>query len=348
MKIKLRLACRLLQTLVLPIAMIEMASVQNTRGQSCDVGGNFENKAVTTNKSKCGFTEFPCQVSSPPKYYLKKITQWNSSWDWSSSDGGSSGLDNTSRVNTYDHMSCSESSYSTEGGNDGSRAYSCTTTVNASGTTTTGDCFLSGAVAGIYGPLSVECRFAASKGQGSYSTNGACSSTATSSGEQGTYSNPGGSGDVNKNATWNLCSEYTDSMLRGDMLSLLPAYPTDPADWNVCGDSCGSAFYNLTSDHVTASGGKFKYHVHILPCPHDVKLLVEWDEVTIYANSGQPPSKKHIKEKVSGNGDPNGLYTSEREVGVPTAECTIDEENLQVTLDPSGSGGGGPGSGGGS
>lgn len=341
MNTKLRPACCLLQILVLPIAMIEMASVQNTRGQSCGVGGNFENKAVTASKSKCGFPEFDCQVSSPPKYYLKQVSQGNASWDVSSSSGSSSSSDYSSEIVTYDHMSRLESSYFAESGvNSEYGAYSCTTTTTTNNdTTSTGDCSYLDGFWGTYAGLKFNCiRW------GSFSTNGDCSSTAKSYGEQGSATLPTFSCDVQSSGSSKLCSEYTDSMLRGDMISLLPAaYPTD---WTVSGNSCGSASYNLTSDHFTASGGKFKYRVHIIPCVLNEKYLVEWDEVTAYANSGQPPSIKHMKEKVTGNGDPNGLYTSEREVGVPAAECTIDEENLQVTLDPSGSGGGGPGGGG--
>jgi hypothetical protein len=140
------------------------------------------------------------------------------------------------------------------------------------------------------------------------------------------------------NTTYILDNEYTDLMLRGDAMSLMPAYPKKlDGSFRWANNANSSAYYHLTADHYTASAGKMKYRFHVTDCVKDEIYLVKWWQITVPDNVYTVTSYELLEEKVTGNGDPvNGVYTSEREVGPPAAPSTIYETGWTVTVAPKG------------
>ncbi len=121
-----------------------------------------------------------------------------------------------------------------------------------------------------------------------------------------------------------LSDEYTDEMLRQYTTHCIPLYS---GTW-IAGS--GVAFYNLSSDHTTASCGKMKYRLHITDCVPRENYKVKWYEVTVYQGS-LVPSVTRKEARVTGSDDPvAGVYTPETEVQVPSTPSTIFETSPRV------------------
>jgi hypothetical protein len=134
-------------------------------------------------------------------------------------------------------------------------------------------------------------------------------------------------GDYYLKNTWTLEDEYTDGMLRQDMMSLIPAYPTD---WSA---GSGSAFYNMTSDHLSCSGGKMKYRVHVTDCVPRENYLVTWWEITVSLPAGIVSSISKKTETLTGSDDPvNGVEGQVHEVDVPSNPSSIYETTPTVKV----------------
>ena len=138
-----------------------------------------------------------------------------------------------------------------------------------------------------------------------------------------------------------LSKEYTDAMLRSGIISLLPPYPSD---W---GRGGGSAFYSLNASHSNGCGGKMKYRFFMCGQNSSQKgqqFKLEWKEITTFPD-GSPSKTTRMSEVLTGDGNPDGMYSSEHEVGVPDVPCSIQESG-DAKITPIPGGGGGPGGGG--
>jgi len=124
-----------------------------------------------------------------------------------------------------------------------------------------------------------------------------------------------------------LSKEYTDQMLRAKMIGGLPPYPTDYSEGS------GQAFYSLSDNHSSCSGGKMKYKFFLCGFASSQKgqqFKLQWNEVT--AIPGQATNSiAPMSETVTGDGDPDGMWSSVHEVQVPTSPCTITETDASVT-----------------
>lgn len=137
--------------------------------------------------------------------------------------------------------------------------------------------------------------------------------------------------------THTLENEYTDFMLREDIRSLLPPYPTN---WN---SGSASAYFSLDETHVYGAGAKMRYRFKIPSSEKDTTYKIEWDEVTTYPDGSV--SAVAMSEELEGTGDPvNPVYGSEHEIDVPSVPCTKTVDNVKVSVVPNAPGT--PGSGG--
>jgi hypothetical protein len=62
-----------------------------------------------------------------------------------------------------------------------------------------------------------------------------------------------------------------------------------------------------------------------------VQFRLDWQEITIFPTTTNPPSITKMHEILTGNGDPNGMYSLVHDVGVPQKECFITETGASVT-----------------
>jgi hypothetical protein len=136
---------------------------------------------------------------------------------------------------------------------------------------------------------------------------------------------------LKETSTTTLSHEYTDNMLINNMKSAVNS-SFSAAQWMTnYADSFGSAFYDLSSDHASVSGGKMQYYFHISDCQPNTSYLVTWDQVTTYTD-GSANSVQHMQEDVEGSGDPvNGVDSSTYTVDVPGVNCIITVDNVSVT-----------------
>jgi hypothetical protein len=129
-----------------------------------------------------------------------------------------------------------------------------------------------------------------------------------------------------------LSSEYTDTMLRAEMMSMIPA---TFGGWLTASGAFTSAYYGLDGNHVNASGLRSQYYFHISDCQPHTSYFVLWDEVTTYSESGQPPLVKHRSEEVESNGDPvAGTDSSMHTAEVPVTPGEVTEANIRVVYAP--------------
>jgi hypothetical protein len=318
------------QFLELAVLLLTVTMVETAYGDCAAITPEYMNS--TAGMSKCGFTEFPCQISTPPKYYLVETVENNANASVSGSPGDNLALDTTTTTTAYPTNACSQTN--TYAGSASDSASSCSgTIIDPIAGTWSDPC-----VAYPIAETAFFVNLAYTEGGGS--TNETCSSTSDVFTETGSWTYGTGSVSGSATSTSTLSTEFTDGMLYGYVVALLPPYQ---AYWTI---GVSSAFYTLSSDHTSAAGGKMKYRFHITDCIQNQKYLVTWDEITTYPNSNQTPVVSHLKEKLTGNGDMTvGVYTNPREKDVPATPSTITIANWSVTYDSSGSGGG-PGSGG--
>ena len=74
------------------------------------------------------------------------------------------------------------------------------------------------------------------------------------------------------------------------------------------------------------------------------QFKLEWKEITTFPD-GSPSKTTRMSEVLTGDGNPDGMYSSEHEVGVPDVPCSIQESG-DAKITPIPGGGGGPGGGG--
>ena len=139
-----------------------------------------------------------------------------------------------------------------------------------------------------------------------------------------------------------LSELFTEVMLRNCIVSLMPAWPTN---W---GAGTGTAFYQLSGDHVCGSGGQMRYQLKVPNSAAKTLYTLEWQEVT------QPSGSTNIMystqdENIHGTGDPvNPAAGKVHFVQMPTSQCTIYESApsvIRVTSDDGGGSGGASGGG---
>ncbi len=135
-----------------------------------------------------------------------------------------------------------------------------------------------------------------------------------------------------------LTNEFTDSDLRADIIAHLPAYQ----GWAA---GAGTAFFTLTEDHITGTGGSMKYRFRLPATQRDVTYRISWDLVSRYPNG--TTSVSGDSEEVEGNG--GEMFVGERTEDVPEEPSVVTIENVSIEIvdDDGGAGGGGGGSGGG-
>ena len=297
----------------------------------------IQNQSSSAGKCKCGFTEF-CDPSTPPKYYLVSSGEASGSWDSSDACGDSetSSYDVTATI-TCDRMACTNAYVASGSCNyDWSTPlgdYSCSATVIG--------CGPNGAYLGGWGvgwsdgeDCAANADYEATQNWMSDETDCAntCSSTVYSISCSASFTSETGcmtAGEVSGDFTQTLSSEYTDDMVRADVMSLLPAYP---AGWS---DGSGSAFWFWDgADHICARGGKMQYRFWLCPqYGQGQTYKISWNEITTYANGTESISPK--SEDVTTSGSPAGTYSSTHTVDVPQAECSFMEGDVTQTVEDS-------------
>ena len=293
----------------------------------------IQNVSVSASQSKCGWTG--CVTNSPPVYYLINTytesvsaseTEYNSGAGSPVSDDKKCSL-TEKHIQTENPTNCtssdswsgtanySDNQYPTEGGS--LYAYGGSIT-NAS----TGD----------WDPGGFEAALLCEDFSADFlSVTDTPICTATTSGDDTTAgSETEGIGTFTSKTLTGLSKEYTDTMLRGLMMSELPAYSTN---WSEGG---GTAFYSLSCDHVNAAGGKMKYRFFLCSLASSQKgqsFKIKWKEVTTYpsdcSGSNSPPSIVKKTQTVTADGNPNGMYTPEMEVDVPATPSSITETDIR-------------------
>jgi hypothetical protein len=305
--------CKMLLVVVAVICPWEHAAAQCY----CEM----ENMSVSTNKSKPGYGELCSQISTPAKYYLTKIQTIKYYYHSGYCDGTPPNHDeckreetdkyNTVEIDTVNSLTGAPNSPSYSGnaslketgGNCGSdEDYTATLNNDDSWSDEIGDEL--GAIVSSISPYLVNTKCSATQKTDEYHASDVIQ-TCDASTEDVVF-------------TTKLSSEYTDGMLRGDMITLLPNYP---AGWS---GGTGRAFYSLSADHFTASGGKMKYRVKVPNSVKDQRYLIKWDEVTTYSDGTS--SSEHKQETITGTGDPvTPAYGSTHEVQVPATPSSIYE-----------------------
>ena len=160
---------------------------------------------------------------------------------------------------------------------------------------------------------------------GTLTTGGDTTETSQTTNWSGNYSYEGTTGETTGSDSITVSSLFTDEMLQGFIISSMPPYPTS---WTSGG---GTAFWRLDENDGCGAAGKMKYRFYLTATQLHQTYEIKWHEVTIYPNG--TASSHSMSEEVPGNGDPvNGVYSSIREVAVPTAECSISEVYDSVTV----------------
>jgi hypothetical protein len=132
---------------------------------------------------------------------------------------------------------------------------------------------------------------------------------------------------------------FTDEMLRGCIMTLMPSWPTN---WS---GGTGYAFYTLSQGHGCGSGGQMKYQLLVPDSKAHTLYTLQWQEVTMYPDTTNVTSTT-LEEGVPGTGDPvNPAPGIIHFVPMPKSPSTIYETAptvIRVTSDGSGGGGGPP------
>jgi hypothetical protein len=322
--------------MVLCVMTIVMAFPKNVRATCVPA---IENVSVSASKSKCGFIN-SCQ-SGPPVYYLiNTYVQSVSATELSANCANNPPITAQQKYNlteqevqTMNPMTCTSSAYWSGTAQFSQKGtlynYSYSGSLSSSGVWDAG-----GGAANTAGALLLNSL--ALSGVPSQSTN-ICNSSTYGSTASGSFFNPtggGGSGDCPTsgnmaNSSLNgLSEEYTDGMLRANMMAALPAYSTNWAPGS------GVAFYNLSADHNSCSGGRMEYRFYV--CSDDnmknTQYEVKWKQVTTYPGPGQTPSREDMSESYTGDGNPQGQYLSVHQVSVPAAPSSITETEATLTV----------------
>jgi hypothetical protein len=355
--------------LALPVLML----AEKSQAQCSTAPVEIISSSATTNK--CGWPEWPCQVSCPPKYYLMSTYAASASSTYVYVNGGPSlgwlvGIDpynyNEIDVSTMDRQSRSPTTvYS------GTAAYIANGYTNGvfsglwiqeNGSITnssTGEWDAGGGNAIFDGSEDLDSEYYLySQGECQIMITTNCTSTTYGTVASGSYA---GDPDYENQSAFTLVStsltglshEYTDKMLYDDMIGGLPAYP----DWTNANG--GDAHYSIDCDHYACSGSKMKYRFVLCSEDNSVKdqdYLLKWSQTTTYPTNScacfpnttnQPPETDWLQQVVHSDGDPHIKYVELPEVEVPGSPCTITESSATVTPIPKGGGGGGgPGGGG--
>ncbi len=139
--------------------------------------------------------------------------------------------------------------------------------------------------------------------------------------------------------------EYTDAMLREDLLQIMPPYPTE---WTPGSGVAYWIVYPVEDSHgitVYGAGGRMQYRIVLLDTEKDVTYEVQWDEVTTYPD-GTPSRRESKVAQVRGTGDPNNPPFVQEELDVPKEQCykSVDYNSIKIReiFEPGDSSGGGP------
>jgi hypothetical protein len=312
-----------------------MALTQRAEAQCAQV--NIDTLFAGAGKTKCGYSEnTTCGSYNPNNRYLKSTAISTAYVVYSAYTQGSyfeteNGFYETTSISTYDPA------------NNCAFITTCTGSAQANKIVIyDGDPGDTSSDFNYSGTLSSDCNTWSDGGSAIATVNSWIGSvsptstpcTATTSGIDSSGSSSGSSDygyyndSYDENNTTTLGSLYTDAMLRSYLLAAIPSYPST---WAANANS--SAYYTLTSDHLTAAGGRMKYRFHLTAYTVNFSYRVTWDQVTTYPNNSPAPSVQHMQEEIQGNGDPvNGTYGSVHEVDVPGTPSTITEANVNVTL----------------
>lgn len=356
---------------------------------SCDPSIDIETVSVGNGLGNCGFVNVGCDGTLVPTcYYLKTEEKTSFSFNMGNelytyvaggfdSDGHpilgafvSSSVENLSgtlaeiTVTTTDPFTCATTT--TYSGHVKSTRGADTITADMDATTGAWD---DGGTAA--GHMSADDGTAYSDYDSGYITGSfGCSSTATaivSTGLSGagayviTNASPGGSIDTVLHNHGGQHQDpdvityqfpYTDHLLRGNMMSLIGAYPTSSDGtlaWALGVNT--SAYYHLTKSGIdhSVTGRKMMYRFRISGgCDPKRTYLVKWQVVT--ASDGSPPAIVDCGPvKVTPGADPDQPFFLEGgEFAVPTSPGTKYVQNWTMTLAPPetpGSGGPSPGGG---
>jgi hypothetical protein len=327
---------------------------QSAHAQCANVQAVYQ--TASANAQKCGFAELCC-ASTPPKYYLQSqdiVTDYGGgdedyAWAGTLTMFIPTGNYDTTTTTTYNYLSCAtQVTYSgtctyqeiddfieAPGPPDPSPAtinYSATRNSTGTWIETDGgyaieyaDDIIDPDEYGYSGWLTgEECTSGATTNSVSLTSQTLCTAGFGAYGE--------GSWSSKQTETTILTSEFTDPMLRGKMMSLIPA---TFGGWMNATGAFASAFYSLDINHFNASGLRSQYYFHITDCQPHTSYIILWDEVTTYADGGQPPLVKHLSEEVESNGDPvAGTDSSMHTAEVPVSPSVVTEENIRVTYAP--------------
>lgn len=141
-----------------------------------------------------------------------------------------------------------------------------------------------------------------------------------------------------------LSDPYTDDLLRADMMSLIPAYPTNSDGTLAWSTANSSAYYHLASDHSNAQGARMKYQFKITGCQPKQTYWVTWQIVNIPDGGGPGATNSIPPMEITTGSDPNQPYILDGgEIPVPDSPGTIYIQNWGITPSlPGTTGDGGP------
>jgi hypothetical protein len=347
-----------MRPIVLPATMLAMFAA-DLEAQQTPCTPVIQNMAVSAGAQKCGYTE--CQPSVPPKYFL--VSTYSASANISTayynagvySSGNSTLVYKEKDVSTTDPQTCSNGVVYSGTATSAYNNYLYSTNTSNGSSSSTKDP-VTGAWSGGGNPASgVGDAVSDFTRKGAAHTKLICTSTISGSITTGSYSYPSISfesewGNLNYTVETGLSQEYTDTKLRQVMVQKLPAYPTDyVTNWS---NGSGTAFYSLDTNHLNCAGGRMKYKFYlcaIVSLAKGQSFTIKWKQMTTYPGSTNPPAIDKMQEDITGNGDPNGMYSSEHDVDVPGSPSSITVMDATIKAkppSPPGNGGGGGGSGG--
>jgi len=147
-----------------------------------------------------------------------------------------------------------------------------------------------------------------------------------------------------------LGTEFTDAMLYGNILSIIPVCPTNWAAGNG-----GLSYSRISADHTSGALQRGGYRFKLLPQTEtNTSYLVNWDIVTVYEEGTNTTSSidGNYSEIISGTGDPsNYVYGVEHDLAAPPfyapstngGLCLRFVDNVTISSPSGGPAGNGPG-----
>jgi hypothetical protein len=318
------LDCLKLLFMVTTLVMADRSSLAQTCGQAY-----LQTCAISAGLSKCGFNN-AC-AGSTTLYLHQAYTQTASA----TNDGGlpweqtsSWSISETDVQNPFNNCGNTTNSYSGEAEYMDSSGGSTSATMDP----ITGNWSDGGTAYTEALTVEVGC-WEQDYDSGDATNTDTCSST-TDEDAAGGYADFGDTiVSMTVTTTYMFSQPYTDDVLIANIKTATSVYPTN---WL---SGCGAAFWQWgNTNHSSAAGGKMKYRFYLTNTQLHQTYKIKWHERTTYLNGAL--SSQNMSEEVAGNGDPvNGVYSSTREVAMPTAECKITEVEDSVTVVSSGQGG---------